>query len=140
MKGFLYVLPLLFQLTVDVVFRILLLFFKTSRRSFYYVTTTHLISTGFFPYVVTVVSLSSGSNFPHVFATLFEKAMHVFLITFSNNFAGTPLQTTQVATENLTKTRFLNIILFVYSCVVFFDWERLLRQYHFFKKVLSKFH
>ena len=66
--------------------------------------------------------------------------MHVFLITFSNNFAGTPLQTTQVATENLTKTRFLNIILFVYSCVVFFDWEKLLRQYHFFKRVLSKFH
>ena len=31
----------------------------------------------FLPYVVTVVSLSSGSNFTHVFATLFEKAIHL---------------------------------------------------------------
>ena len=41
--------------------------------------------------------------------------------------------------ENLPKTRFLNIMLFMYSCVVFFDWEKLRRQYSFFKKN-CKFH
>ena len=42
--------------------------------------------------------------------------------------------------ESLTKTRFLNIMLFVYSCVDFFDWEKLLKQYPVFEIVLSNFH
>ena len=36
-----------------------------------------------FPYVVTAASLSSGSNFPHVFTTIFQKAIDIVFVVLS---------------------------------------------------------